>query len=938
MGVFAMKPIVVVAAVLISALTASQPRADVTADRYVAEAEISVAKGELRTAVIQLKNVLQHDPTHLEARVTLARVYMRLNDWPSAEKEFRQAKALGAGPETWKPGLGEALLLLERHDELLEAITVDPGDSAELMADVLALRGQALLGKGERDAARSTFEEALAAQPSQERARLGLAALQLAEGKREQGLAALDRLLADAPGSVPARLLRAETLRLNGRFDAAAADFGQVVETNPHDVRARVGRALVLLAQRRPDDAERDLDALPANWRDQPGVRYLRALVTFQRNDLAATAEHLDYVLRADAAQPQALLLYGAVSYGKGDYQLADDFLARLGAGREASVGVRKLQAATKLKLRRPREAVELLERAVQREPDDPQLQALLGTAYMQAGDSGKGIEALARAVELDPNQAALRTQLALGRLASGDAGAAATELQAAVDLGQDLIQADVLLVLTHLQAARFDEAQRALDALDQRLPSSPVPANLRGLVLLAQRDFAGADAAFGQALERDPQFLVAQMNRARVSLAAGRSEEAMRHYQAVLTVQPDHLGAMLGLAALAERRDDAAGVDEWLGKAHAAQPAALQPILMLAERALRAGDGARALSLLNKVPAASAGSAAVLLVKGMAQLAAGDPASATRTLQTTIDLQPASIEARFQLGRAQLAAGDLEAARASFASAVELDGDKRLLVLRAAQIEVELRAQQPQRALPLARAAQQDFPDAVELIDLEAAAARAAGDQDVALDAARRALGREPTGRRAAAVAQLLAAGGQRAEAVTSLREWMAGHPDDTASRALLAMLLHQEANRAAAIAEYEAVLAAGPENPAVLNNLAVLYQETGDPRAIDTARKAYELGAQRPEVVDTYGWTLVGAGRLQEGLVLLQQAHVMAPEHPEIAYHVGAALIQAGRAAEARPILERVVREHAGTPSAQQADTVLRGLPRGSSSKPTG
>ena len=38
---------------------------------------------------------------------------------------------------------------------------------------------------------------------------------------------------------------------------------------------------------------EYDLDALPANLRDQPTVRYLRALVAFQRNDLGQTAEHL---------------------------------------------------------------------------------------------------------------------------------------------------------------------------------------------------------------------------------------------------------------------------------------------------------------------------------------------------------------------------------------------------------------------------------------------------------------------------------------------------------------------------------------------------------------------------------------------------------------------------------------------------------------------
>jgi Flp pilus assembly protein TadD len=311
-----------------------------------------------------------------------------------------------------------------------------------------------------------------------------------------------------------------------------------------------------------------------------------------------------------------------------------------------------------------------------------------------------------------------------------------------------------------------------------------------------------------------------------------------------------------------------------------------------------------------------------------MAQLATGDSASAARTLQAVVDAQPTSIEARFQLGRAQLAGGDVEAARATFAGAVSLDADKRLPLLRAAQVEVELRAKDPGQALSLAQAAQRDFPAAAELVDLEAAAARAKGDQEAALDAARRALAVQPTTQRAAAYAQTRAAAGQKAEAIAGLREWLNGHPDDAANRTLLALLLHQEGDRAGAIAAYEQVLAASPANVQVLNNLAVLYEEAGDPRAVATAKQAYELAPQRPEMVDTYGWALVRAARVQEGLPLLQQAYVMAPQHPDIALHVGSALVQAGRGAEARPILERLQREHPGTSAAKEAEALLQRL----------
>lgn len=239
------KAIAVLAAALLCTTLAAPLQADSKADRDVAEARTSIDKGDLRAAVIHLKNALQRDPTSLTARLLLANAYATLGDWPGAEKETRQAKALGATAEAWKVQLGEALLMQGQSAELLQSIVVEPGDSTTLAAGVLALRGQALLATGEREAARAAFAEALAAQPGQERARLGLTALLLAEGKRVEALAALDALVGDHPGNVQARLLRAEILRADGRLDDALADFDAVLKGSSPDPRAQIGRAHV---------------------------------------------------------------------------------------------------------------------------------------------------------------------------------------------------------------------------------------------------------------------------------------------------------------------------------------------------------------------------------------------------------------------------------------------------------------------------------------------------------------------------------------------------------------------------------------------------------------------------------------------------------------------------------------------------------------------
>ncbi|PTB82568.1 hypothetical protein C9933_01600, partial [Methylophaga nitratireducenticrescens] len=98
---------------------------------------------------------------------------------------------------------------------------------------------------------------------------------------------------------------------------------------------------------------------------------------------------------------------------------------------------------------------------------------------------------------------------------------------------------------------------------------------------------------------------------------------------------------------------------------------------------------------------------------------------------------------------------------------------------------------------------------------------------------------------------------------------------------------------------------------NAVALNNLAWLYYETGDNRALDTARKAYELVPDSAAVADTYGWILFESGEHQQSLVVLEKAHELDPGSREIAMHLVEAYRAAGRDDDARRILTKLDNE---------------------------
>lgn len=898
-----------------------------SAAELVAEARAYLAKGERKAAEIQLKNALQADPTHVDARLLLAAIYLGANDPAGAAKEFARARDLGAAADDWMPGYAQALMLQGDYPGVLETTLDDAALAAPQRAAIAALRGNAHLGLQQVDEAIAAYDRALALAPGNTVARLGKARILLARGELDEALQQLGAVLRDDPGHLQSRLTRGDVYRRLQQLDAAAVDYEAATEAAPNDPRAFMGLALVHIAQRDVAAARQDLAALDRLTRDLPAVDYLHALVAFLEQDFDRAAERLQSLLRAAPSNLQAQTLYGIVSYARGEFTIADDYLTRVFASVPGNLQVAKLLGAARLKLRQPDRAIEVLAPLVDETTDDAQLLALLGTAYLQNGDNSQGAVYIQRAVELDPEQALLRTQLAVGRIAAGDTTGAIAELESAVALGQDVLQADVLLVLSYLNRQQFERALEAATALEQRMADSPIPYNLTGLAYLAQRLYDEAAARFELALEKDPAFLVARMNLARLAIVAERPAEAVAAYRRVLDQDPAHLGAMLGLASLARQQGDDAAFVDWLTRANEANPQALQPILLLAERHLRDNEGLKANSLLISVPPQQADRPAVLRLRGMAQLQSGEYANAVHTLRKLVDQQPDAIEAWFQLARAQAASDDAAAARASFARAIELDAAGEVPLVWIGLGELELRERQFDAALAAAQQIRQRFPDNVHGYDIQAAALRGLGRTDEALEVAGQALQLAPSSRRVNAFASQLAAARQAPRATAVLLDWLSERPDDGTAWSNLGMLYQQQGAVDDAVAAYERALANGVDNPVILNNLAWLYLERDPQRAAELATRAYELAPTRAEIVDTYGWVLFQTGRRSEGLAALQQASIIAPRNAEITLHVAEALHLVGRDAEARPMLERLLREQ---PSGGFADAARQLLGR--------
>src|SRR5690606_15504992 len=159
-------------------------------------------------------------------------------------------------------------------------------------------------------------------------------------------------------------------------------------------------------------------------------------------------------------------------------------------------------------------------------------------------------------------------------------------------------------------------------------------------------------------------------------------------------------------------------------------------------------------------------------------------------------------------------------------------------------------------------------------------------------------------------------------------LERWIAMRSGDLGARGLLADAYMKAGEEKKAIAQYEFIVARAPSHAASLNNLAWLYQQRGDARALDVARRAYAAAPDVPAVSDTLGWILVERGQIEEALEHLERAAQAARGNPDIQYHYAVALARSGATKTARDRLEQLFAEHTAFSSYDEAQQLLATL----------
>ena len=867
------------------------------------DAQKDWTSGNVSSAIVRLKAFLQDDPNDAAARLLLGQIYLGNGDAAAAEQELERARGNGAVDAEVLPALVEALVAQRKHARVMELTEVGDDMPASLRAELLGLRGAALLGADDPEAARMAFEQAGEADPQATRPLLGLASLALAEGNPDRAREFVRQAIEVAPEQADGWSALGALEYQTRNYEAAAEAYEKALEYANSKWVLHYQRGLALLETDRPARARADLNALTEAAPNFPGNSYLRGRLLLIDDKPEEALNNLERYLQQAPEDPRAIY-FTALALSRLDrHAQAEEYLIRLTARYPDNIGAALLLGQIRLAGGNAAGAEEILSAVVARTDAPLAALELMRQALVQQGRQQQATALIERAATSHPES--VPTQLAYAQVLQrqGKAEDSARVLRTIIEQNPDNEQARLLLIRAELLAGDEDAARAEVDAFATLAPDSPMAITAKAAILSQQGDREAARAGFTRALEIDPSFERAALALAALELADERVDAARKVLDDLLTQNPGNTNAMFARAAIERRESGEAAFIAQLRAGLAALPENLQLRTALVQQLLAQKATDEALQLLAQAPATQADEPALIMLRAQAELAAGHPDLASATLARLADLNPVSAQVRFMQATASAASGDTRALQQHLTEGLYLDRSKSLQPERLAALVGRLTnaSERDQLMSTLLKVA----PQHPAVIDVNARYAVERREFDQAIDdlsRLRQDYPNQPV--YMMDLAQALSAADRKREAMAVLEDWISDHPQATGPRLLLAQMLLEAGDTTAATEQYRLVVADDGENAVALNNLAMLIASDHPQEARDLAERALTLRPNDPFFIDTMGTVLLSLGETAQARKLLARAHA-ATSDPSIAFRYAKALVATGDKAGARRVL---------------------------------
>ncbi len=908
--------------VLLPALSIIACAPELTDAEHIARAKEFQHKGDLRSAAIELKSALKKNPRNPEARTLLGEAYLKLGNGVSAEKELRRAIDLGVRKEALLLPLVKSLALQNKHQAVIDEIGNPEAFPGGRQAELYVYLGDAWLGLGEVEKARSSFQKALKIDPASPLAKLGLARLALKDGKTTEAETLVEQALTADPQQGRIWRFKAELDKSQGRFEQAEEAYGKAIQFNAVNIPDLVQRALLRIEMNKLDEAARDVQVLRQKAPRYYLGHFAAGLLAMRQERLDEAQSELETALKLNERDPRLRYFLGLVYLLKNQFILAENELSRFLNAVPDSVKGRQALAWTQYRLKHYDAAKQTLAPVIKAMPEELFSRLLMSRIEYARGNRQASIRHLQAMLELHPDSPGLYAQLGRGLGAMGKLEEGESALKKALELDPELLPAKVQLAMLYMREKRYGEARQVISEIQRQMPDSGLGLSLLGFLHAKQGEVDKAEKAFQKALSMDPANPSIAHNLAQFAAERKDYRRVRELYQQVLKHHPDNLNAAMHLVtlnAMEGRNDEAISQLEEIVQKH---PNALAPALSLARVYIKQNEFDRAQTLLEKMLPMYPESKPLLMVLLDAQMGAGHLNRARDTAMRLVGLDPNSPMPYFLLAKVYRKSHDLVHAEKSLQRA--LKHNPKFLPAQLALIHVALEKGDLKMAQAALAKSKKLDPDNPEVLSAEARLALRQNKPQNAIALYRQALKRLPSSSLVVALSKAYWRAGQKEQAEKTLSDWLKRHPKDVNVAYMRSVLYRTSGREGQAIEQLKRILQQNPAQIDALNDLAWMLRKKDPDKALKYAEKAMEIAPRAGMIADTLAMVLLERGERGRAMAVMKP---VAEKYnlPSVQYHWARILAANHRKQDAAEVLEKLLKTPASFPERDEAQRLL-------------
>ena len=794
-----------------------------------------------------------------------------------------------------------------------------------------AALGQTTLALGDPGTAEKEIRRAIALGEDTPDLHLTLVEALLALGRFQEALTELGPAADAQSQDVRSLMLAGRAFEGVGKTDEAEDRYRHAMELAPDQAAPLVATATVLIKKGKASDADLLIDrALTLDPGNVPAlvVKGRRILETRGARDAADFFRLALENASAPRDQAEILVNLAESQLVLEDVKDASESVKRLEAIAPSDILTRYLRARVQAQSGDYAGAILGLQKIMNDAPEFVPAERLLGTVHYLNGNLEQAAMHISRVIgqgEADPFLGRLLAEL---RLQQGRPEQALQTLLPMIRQGPGAAFDQGLLVLAGQASLRLGDSASALSYFqkgseqypdDERFRLGEISARLASgdaatartmlesmrasssnrlavdylsvMAYLVEKDNAKAEVLASRLATENAGATWAHLLLATVYMVDGRGSQARQEFEQALKLEPSNEEALLNLARLDYQDGDQLSGEKRLRRVIDAHPDDVRPRLLLAESQLAERRFNDALEQARQAARLAPDTAAALNLLGRAAAAAGRWDEARDSFNRITTLDPGNARAWLNLARATVAAGQKAALPESLKKAMEIAPRDPAVLVTAGDLMMEL------------------------------------GQTEGAVGYFERAYAIAPSGEAAIRACRARMLAGMTAPC-SLLSSWLAKNPQDMVARLFKAAMHQSRGETREAIAEYEAAIQQEPRQPVALNNLAWLYFEQSDPRALALAERALEVQPDSASVMDTVGWIQTQRGDKQRGLKLISSAARNAPDDAEIRYHLAFALAENGDIAQARRTLSALLAAVPKFQSRGDAEALMRRL----------